>query len=63
MKVGIALAWPDEPTRIGSKVRRLACDADAHGVDSLWTADHLFQFHVTGKPVEAPMLEVYATLS
>ena len=63
MKVGIALAWPDETALIGSEVRRLARDADAHGVDSVWTADQLFQFHVTGKPVEAPMLEVYATLS
>ncbi len=63
MKVGIALAWPDEASLIGAEVRRLARDADAHGVDSLWTADHLFQFHVTGKPVEASMLEVYATLS
>jgi len=57
------LAWPDEVDLIGDEVRRLARGADAHGVDSLWTADHLFQFHVTGKPVEAPMLEVYAALS
>lgn len=63
MKVGITLAWPDEATLIGDEIRRLACDADAHGIDSLWTADHLFQFFVTGKPVEAPMLEAYAALA
>jgi F420-dependent oxidoreductase-like protein len=63
MKVGITLAWPDETGLVGDEVRRLACDADESGVDSLWTADHLFQFFVTGKPVEAPMLEVYAVLS
>jgi F420-dependent oxidoreductase-like protein len=63
MKVGITLAWPDEPDAIGADVTRQAQLADEAGVDSIWTADHLFQFHVTGKPVDAPMLEAYAALS
>jgi alkanesulfonate monooxygenase SsuD/methylene tetrahydromethanopterin reductase-like flavin-dependent oxidoreductase (luciferase family) len=63
MKVGIALAWPDDPASIGVDVARQAGLADDSGIDSVWTADHLFQFHVTGKPPEAPMLEAYAALS
>jgi alkanesulfonate monooxygenase SsuD/methylene tetrahydromethanopterin reductase-like flavin-dependent oxidoreductase (luciferase family) len=63
MKLGISLAWPDDPSSIGLDVAHQALIADASGIDSVWTADHLFQFHVTGKPPEAPMLEAYAALA
>ena len=36
---------------------------DEAGLDSLWTADHLFQIPVTGLPRESPMLEGYATIA
>jgi alkanesulfonate monooxygenase SsuD/methylene tetrahydromethanopterin reductase-like flavin-dependent oxidoreductase (luciferase family) len=63
MKIGIALAWPDDAEGIRVEVASQARQADAAGIDSIWTADHLFQYHVTGKPVTAPMLEAYATLA
>jgi alkanesulfonate monooxygenase SsuD/methylene tetrahydromethanopterin reductase-like flavin-dependent oxidoreductase (luciferase family) len=63
MKVGITLAWPDDPSAIGIEVAHQAHLADTCEIDSVWTADHLFQFHVTGKPPEAPMLEAYSALS
>lgn len=63
MRVGISLAWPDDPMAIADDIEHQARLADTSGIDSIWTADHLFQFHVTGKPPEAPMLEAYAALS
>jgi alkanesulfonate monooxygenase SsuD/methylene tetrahydromethanopterin reductase-like flavin-dependent oxidoreductase (luciferase family) len=63
MRVGISLAWPDDPTAIAADVEHQAHLADTSGIDSIWTADHLFQFHVTGKPAEAPMLEAYSALA
>ena len=63
MKVRISLAWPDDPSAIGVDVAHQAQMADISGIDSVWTADHLFQFQVTGKPPEAPMLEAYTALS
>jgi F420-dependent oxidoreductase-like protein len=63
MKVGIPLGWPQAPAAIGPAVARIARRADEAGLDSLWTADHLFQIPVTGLPRESPMLEAYATVA
>ncbi|HYW23344.1 MAG TPA: LLM class F420-dependent oxidoreductase [Terriglobales bacterium] len=62
MQLGIAITWPDEAREIGPAVARLACAAEAAGVDDLWAADHFFQIPITGLPREAPMLEAYAAL-
>jgi F420-dependent oxidoreductase-like protein len=62
MKIGIPLGWPDAPAAIGPEVVRLARRAEEAGLDSLWTADHLFQIPVTGLRRESPMLEAYATV-
>jgi F420-dependent oxidoreductase-like protein len=62
MKLGIPLGWPASTPCIGPEVARVARLADEAGLDSLWTADHLFQIPVTGLPRESPMLEGYATL-
>ena len=50
MKLGIPLGWPDDPQAIGPAVTALAARCDEAGLDSLWTADHLFQIPVTGLP-------------
>jgi F420-dependent oxidoreductase-like protein len=63
VKVGITLSWPDAVAGIGPEVERIARTADEGGIDSIWTADHLFQIPVTGLPREAPMLEGYTALS
>jgi F420-dependent oxidoreductase-like protein len=63
LKLGITLAWPGDAAGIGPEVERVARVADEGGIDSIWTADHLFQIPVTGLPREAPMLEAYATLA
>jgi F420-dependent oxidoreductase-like protein len=63
MKLGIPLGWPNDAAGIGPEVARVARCADEAGLDSLWTADHLFQIPVTELPREAPMLEAYATLA
>ena len=63
MKLGIPLGWPDDPAAIGPAVTSLAVRCDTAGLDSLWTADHLFQIPVTGLPRESPMLEGYATIA
>jgi F420-dependent oxidoreductase-like protein len=63
MKLGIPLGWPDDASAIGREVSRLARRCDVAGLDSLWTADHLFQIPVTGLPRESPMLEGYATIA
>lgn len=63
MKLGIPLGWPQEAAGIGPEVERVARRADEAGLDSLWTADHLFQIPVTSLPRESPMLEAYATVA
>jgi alkanesulfonate monooxygenase SsuD/methylene tetrahydromethanopterin reductase-like flavin-dependent oxidoreductase (luciferase family) len=63
MKLGIPLGWPHDTASIGPEVARMARLADDAGLDSLWTADHLFQIPVTGLPRESPMLEAYATVA
>ena len=63
MKLGIPLAWPHDTAGIGPEVDRIVRTADDAGIDTVWTADHLFQIPVTRLPREAPMLEVYAALA
>jgi F420-dependent oxidoreductase-like protein len=63
MKLGIPLAWPESAADIGPEVGRIARLADEAGLDSIWTADHLFQIPVTFLPRQSPMLEAYATLA
>jgi F420-dependent oxidoreductase-like protein len=63
VKLGIPLGWPGPVAEIGPAVARVARLADEGGIDSIWTADHLFQIPVTSLPREAPMLEAYATLA
>ena len=64
MKLGIPVGWPDDAAAIGPRGRPGSPRvADEAGLDSLWTADHLFQIPVTGLPRESPMLEGYATIA
>src|SRR5438552_13088819 len=63
MKLGIPLGWPQKAGEIGPEVGRIARLADEAGLDSIWTADHLFQIPVTLLPRESPMLEAYAALA
>lgn len=63
MKLGIPLGWPQTVADIGPEVSRVARLADEAGLDSIWTADHLFQIPVTSLPRESPMLEGYAALA
>jgi F420-dependent oxidoreductase-like protein len=63
VKLGIPLGWPQDATAIAGEVERVARLADAGGIDSIWTADHLFQIPVTKLPREAPMLECYSALA
>jgi F420-dependent oxidoreductase-like protein len=64
MRLGIALTafdFPSGPAAIGREVTRIARQADAAGLDSLWAMDHFFQIEPNG-PEEDPMLEVYTLL-
>jgi F420-dependent oxidoreductase-like protein len=63
MKLGIPLGWPETAAWIGPEVGRVARLADEAGLDSIWTADHLFQIPVTSLPRESPMLEAFAALA
>ena len=66
MKIGIGVtnfSWPGPESEIGTRVARIARQADEAGFDSLWTMDHFFQIRVSGLPPEAPMLEAYAALA
>ena len=47
---------------IGPTFGRIAREADAAGVSSLWVMDHLFQIGHNGPP-EDPMLEAYTALA
>lgn len=70
MRVGVHVGrfdWPGGTAAIGPRLRQIAVTADEAGLDSLWVMDHLFQlgtdFGAVHGPVEAPMLEGYATIS
>jgi F420-dependent oxidoreductase-like protein len=65
MKVGLSLDhFPvtDGTAAIGPEFGRVAREADAAGIDSLWVMDHLFQIRYNGPP-EDPMLEGYTALA
>jgi len=64
MKIGLQIpnfTWPAGPDGIRHKLADIARSAEAAGFDSLWVMDHFFQIRGVG-PVEAEMLEAYATL-
>ncbi|MBK8468931.1 MAG: LLM class F420-dependent oxidoreductase [Candidatus Phosphoribacter sp.] len=54
--------WPGAPESIGPIFGRIARDADAAGLDSLWVMDHFFQISMIGPP-ELDMLEGYTALA
>src|SRR6187397_2093371 len=59
MKLGLQInsfTWPGGAEAIGPSLARIARDADAAGLDSLWVMDHFFQIRGVGRP-EEPMLE------
>jgi|SRR5690349_8784222 len=65
MKLGLTVSnwtWPDAPDGIGPTFARIARDADAAGLSSLWVMDHFFQIGSLGPP-ENEMLEGYAALA
>ncbi|WP_203338680.1 LLM class F420-dependent oxidoreductase [Nocardioides limicola] len=65
MDLGIQIcdfSWPGTPASIPGTLTRIAQDAEAAGVRSLWLMDHYFQIAPFGPP-EAEMLEGYSTLA
>ena len=65
MKIGLQIpsfSWPGGDAAIGTTLARIAADADAAGIDSLWVMDHFFQIRGVGKP-EEPMLEGFSALA
>ncbi|MGN6750963.1 MAG: LLM class F420-dependent oxidoreductase [Intrasporangium sp.] len=64
MRLGLQVSWfswPDAPASIGPTFGRIAQDAEASGMWSLWVMDHYFQIRGIG-PSELEMLEAYTTL-
>jgi len=65
MRLGLqvpSFSWPDAPASIGPTLARIAQDAEAAGMASLWVMDHFFQIAMIGPP-ELEMLEGYTVLS
>ena len=65
MRLGLQIShfgWPDAPGSIGPTFGRIARDAEAAGISSLWVMDHFFQIGMIGPP-EDEMLEGYTALS
>ncbi|MEP6651453.1 MAG: LLM class F420-dependent oxidoreductase [Lapillicoccus sp.] len=65
MRLGLQVSWfswPDAPTSIGPTFGRIARNAEAAGLTSLWVMDHFFQIHVIGPP-ELDMVEGYTALA
>ncbi|MGB3685389.1 MAG: LLM class F420-dependent oxidoreductase [Ornithinimicrobium sp.] len=65
MKLGLQVpyfSWPDAPASIGPTFARIAQDAEAAGMSSLWVMDHFFQITMIGPP-ELEMLEAYTALA
>jgi F420-dependent oxidoreductase-like protein len=54
--------WPGAPAAIGPTFRRIAQDAEAAGLASLWVMDHFFQIRSVGPP-EHEMLEGWTALA
>ncbi|AXG12968.1 LLM class F420-dependent oxidoreductase [Intrasporangium calvum] len=64
MRLGLQVShfsWPGAPVSIGPTFGRIARDAEAAGMASLWVMDHFFQIRGIGPP-ELEMLEAYTTL-
>ena len=65
MQLGLQVpdfTWPDSPAGIGPTFRRIAQDAEAAGLASLWVMDHFFQIRSVGPP-EHEMLEGWTALA
>ncbi len=65
MRLGLQIpdfSWPGGPAAIGPTLRRIAREAEAAGMASLWVMDHFFQISMLGPP-EREMLEGYSTLA
>lgn len=65
MHVGLQVSnfsWPDAPGSIGATFARIARNAEAAGMSSLWVMDHFFQISMIGPP-EMEMLEGYTALA
>lgn len=53
--------WPGGPAAIGPTFARIARNAEAAGLSSLWVMDHFWQIDFAGPP-ELDMLEAYTAL-
>jgi F420-dependent oxidoreductase-like protein len=65
MRLGLQIpdfTWPGGPAALGPTLRRIATDAEASGMASVWVMDHFFQISMVG-PAENDMLEGWATLA
>ncbi len=65
MRLGLQVpffSWPGAPGSIGPTFGRIARDAEAAGLASLWVMDHFFQIRSVGPP-ELDMLEGYTALA
>ncbi|UQX89066.1 LLM class F420-dependent oxidoreductase [Jatrophihabitans telluris] len=68
MRLGLqvpSFTWsslPDRPHGIGTTFARIAREAEASGLNSLWVMDHFFQISMVG-PAENEMLEGYSALA
>ena len=65
MRIGLSVSsftWPGGPAQIGPTFGRVARDAEAAGLHSLWVMDHFFQIPLFG-PMDHDMLESYSCLA
>ncbi len=65
MRLGLqvpSFTWPDSPQSIGPTFARIAREAEASSMASLWVMDHFFQIEMVG-PAEQEMLEGYSALA
>ncbi|TDD62248.1 LLM class F420-dependent oxidoreductase [Actinomadura rubrisoli] len=65
MRIGLqvpSFTFPGGSEQIGPTFGRIAREADAAGLHSLWVMDHFFQIQVVG-PTDEPMLESYSALA
>lgn len=65
MRLGLQVShfsWPGAPGSIGPTFGRIARDAEAAGMASLWVMDHFFQIRGIGPP-ELEMPEAYTALA
>ena len=64
MRLSVSLtdfSWPGGAEGLVRELGRVASDAEAAGLDTLWVADHLIQAAPGSEP-DSPMLEAYTTL-